>query len=77
MAVVSLFAAVLFAPVGIVFGAIALRQITQTGERGRELALAGIWIGIGILILALLIIGAAVLIFGWSIALLTDVAQVL
>jgi hypothetical protein len=30
------------APLGLVFGLIALAQIRQTGERGRRLALAGI-----------------------------------
>jgi hypothetical protein len=33
------------APVGIVLGVIALSQIKKTGEEGRGMALAGVWIG--------------------------------
>lgn len=47
-ATISVVGAVILAPVGIVFGAMALRQIARTGERGRGLALAGLWIGIGV-----------------------------
>jgi hypothetical protein len=47
-ATISVIAAVIVAPAGIVFGAMALRQIARTGERGRSLALAGLWIGIGV-----------------------------
>jgi hypothetical protein len=74
-AVVSLFAAVLFAPVGIALGIVALRQIKRTGERGRELAIAGIWIGVGILILALIVLGFAVLVIVLSINMVTDLSQ--
>ena len=74
-AVVSLFAAVLFAPVGIALGIIALRQIKQTGERGRELAIAGIWIGVGILVFALLILGFAALIIFLSLNMVNDLSQ--
>lgn len=47
-ATISVIAAVIVAPAGIVFGAMALRQIARTGEQGRSLALAGLWIGIGV-----------------------------
>jgi hypothetical protein len=74
-AVVSLFAAVLFAPVGIALGVVALRQIKRTGERGRELAIAAIWIGVGILIFALLILGFAVLMVVLSFNMVNDLSQ--
>jgi len=74
-AVVSLFAAVLFAPVGIALGIVALRQIKRTGERGRELAIAGIWIGVGILIVALLILAFTALIIFLSFNMVNDLSQ--
>jgi peptidyl-prolyl cis-trans isomerase B (cyclophilin B) len=45
MAIVSLVCALLFAPLGIVFGHISLSQIKKTGEEGRGLAIAGLVIG--------------------------------
>lgn len=42
LAIVSLIAAFLFAIVGVITGHIALKQIEQTGEQGRGLALAGL-----------------------------------
>jgi hypothetical protein len=74
-AVVSLFAAVLFAPVGIALGIVALRQIKRTGERGRELAIAGIWIGVGISTLALIVVGFAVLMIFLSLNMVNDLSQ--
>ncbi len=45
-AILSLvFAVAVFPPLGIYFGAKAKRQITQTGERGIELANVGVVIG--------------------------------
>lgn len=74
-AVVSLFAAVFFAPVGIALGIVALRQIKSTGERGRELAIAGIWIGVGILILALALLAVAALIIALSFNMVSDLSE--
>lgn len=74
-AVVSLFAAVLFAPVGIALGIVALRQIKRTGERGRELAIAGIWIGVGIATLWLLAIAFTVLVVFLSFNMVSDLSQ--
>jgi hypothetical protein len=74
-AVVSLFAAVLFAPVGIALGIVALRQIKRSGERGRELAIAGIWIGVGIMVLALIVTGFAVLVIFLSFNMVNDLSQ--
>ncbi|MFD0967404.1 DUF4190 domain-containing protein [Plantactinospora endophytica] len=46
MAILSLIFAFIFAPLGIVFGVVAKRQIQQTGEQGSGLAKAGFWLGI-------------------------------
>ena len=74
-AIVGIFAAVLFAPVGIVFGVIALQQIKQTGERGREIALAAIWIGIGIMLLSLLTVAVVIFVTGWIITILSEIPR--
>ncbi|WP_435821021.1 DUF4190 domain-containing protein [Micromonospora musae] len=42
MAILSLIFAFVFAPVGIVLGHVAKRQIRQTGEQGEGLATAGL-----------------------------------
>lgn len=72
-ATVSIIAAIVVAPVGIVFGILALRQIRQTGERGRSLALAGLWIGIAVTVLYVLVIVFVVAIVGWSLSLVADI----
>ncbi|WP_028479040.1 DUF4190 domain-containing protein [Nocardia sp. CNY236] len=38
--------------VGIILGAVALNQVKQSGQDGRGMALAGIWIGVGMVALA-------------------------
>jgi peptidyl-prolyl cis-trans isomerase B (cyclophilin B) len=45
MAVVALVGALVFAPLGIVFGHIALSQIRRSNEDGKGLAIAGLVIG--------------------------------
>ncbi|MBF6192272.1 MULTISPECIES: DUF4190 domain-containing protein [Nocardia] len=40
--------------VGIILGVIALNQVKQTGQEGRGMALAGIWIGVGAIVLGIL-----------------------
>lgn len=45
MAIAALVSSLLLAPLGIVFGHIALSQINRTGEDGRGLAIAGLVIG--------------------------------
>jgi hypothetical protein len=45
MAIMALVFAFVFAPVGIVLGHMARRQIAQTGEEGQGLATAGLIIG--------------------------------
>ena len=46
MAILALVFAFVFAPLGIVFGVIAKRQIRESGEQGMPLAKAGFWLGI-------------------------------
>jgi hypothetical protein len=46
----------LSAPVGIVLGHIARRQIRETGEQGEGLATAGLWVGYILTILGFLLI---------------------
>ena len=45
MAILALVFAFIFAPVAIVLGHIAKKQIRQTGEQGDGLATAGLWLG--------------------------------
>ena len=45
MAIVALVSALVFAPLGIVFGHIALSQIRRSDEDGKGLAIAGLVIG--------------------------------
>lgn len=45
MSIVSLVCAFVIAPLGIIFGHIALSQIKRTGEEGRGLAIAGLVVG--------------------------------
>ncbi|WP_227997992.1 DUF4190 domain-containing protein [Nocardia australiensis] len=40
--------------VGIILGVVALNQIKQSGQDGRGMALAGIWIGVGLVVLSVL-----------------------
>ncbi|MFD6155721.1 DUF4190 domain-containing protein [Nocardia sp. NPDC060256] len=40
--------------VGIILGVIALNQVKQSGQEGKGMALAGIWIGVGAIALAVL-----------------------
>jgi hypothetical protein len=53
MAILSLVFAFVFAPLGIVFGHVARRQIRRTGEQGSGLATAGLWLGYIFTILAI------------------------
>ncbi|HEY4457432.1 MAG TPA: DUF4190 domain-containing protein [Pseudonocardiaceae bacterium] len=44
-AIAALVCGIVVSPLGIIFGFVALNQIKRTGEEGRGLALAGIWVG--------------------------------
>jgi hypothetical protein len=65
-AVLSLIVAVILAPAGIPLAIIALRQIKRTGERGRGLALAGLWIGIAVTAIYVLAFAFVAVVIGWS-----------
>lgn len=60
MAVASLVGAVLFAPLGIVFGHISLSQLKHSGEQGRGIAIAGLVIGYVMTALAIVTVVLAV-----------------
>ena len=63
MAIIALVMAFVFAPVGLVLGFIARRQIRETGEEGDGLALAGIIIGgIFTALYVLLLVGFIILV---------------
>jgi peptidyl-prolyl cis-trans isomerase B (cyclophilin B) len=57
MAIAALVSALVFAPLGIVFGHIALSQLKHSGEDGKGLAIAGVvlgYVGTAIFLLALI-----------------------
>jgi Domain of unknown function (DUF4190) len=56
------------APVGVVLGHIARRQIRETGEQGEGLATAGLWVGYILSVLGLLFIAFYVVIIVFAIA---------
>jgi hypothetical protein len=61
MAIAALVCSLVFAPLGIIFGHIALAQINRTREEGRGMAIAGLVIGYlftGFLVLYLGLVGA-------------------
>ena len=49
-AILSLIFAFLLPPLGVVFGFVALSQIKKTGEQGKGLAIAGIIVGLVIIV---------------------------
>lgn len=63
ISIVSIFVvSIILGPVGAIFSAIGLKQINETNEKGKGLAIAGIIIGISVIIL--MIIGYATGIVG-------------
>jgi uncharacterized membrane protein len=60
LAVVAFVLAFFAGIVGVIIGAIALREIARTGQRGRKLAVAAILIGS---VLAIAFVGGAVVVF--------------
>jgi hypothetical protein len=65
-AVLSLVVAAVLAPAGIPLAIIALREIKRTGERGRSLALVGLWIGIIVTAIYLLVFAFVAVVLGWT-----------
>jgi hypothetical protein len=49
------------APVGVVLGHIALRQVRQTGEQGEGMAKAGLWVGYIVTVLGILGVAAYII----------------
>lgn len=66
MAIVSLVMAFVFAPLAVIFGHLAHRQIAQTGEQGKGLATAGLIVGYLGCALWLVIIIFYIWIFSWA-----------
>lgn len=64
MSILSLVSLLFFAPLGIIFGIIGLSQIKKSGERGRGLALGGIWGGSVLTALTALWVALSILFFG-------------
>ena len=56
------------APLAVIFGHVALRQIRRTRQGGRRLALAALWIGYALL--ATVLIGFAILLLGSTVSFL-------
>jgi Domain of unknown function (DUF4190) len=54
MAIAGFVLSLIFAPLGIIFSAIALGQIKQNGQRGYGFAIAGLVIGIAVTAIALI-----------------------
>ncbi|TCP56211.1 uncharacterized protein DUF4190 [Tamaricihabitans halophyticus] len=65
LAVVALVMVFVFPPLGIVFGAIARKQINETGEDGQGLATAGLIGGIVVTVLYVLLVVLMLLMFVW------------
>ena len=66
MAILALVFAFVFAPLGIVFGFIAKKQIRQSGDGGSGLATAGIVLGIIFTLLSLFYVFAVMAAFSGS-----------
>ena len=64
IAVIALIMTFTFTPLGIVFGAIARRQVKRTGEQGWGLATAALWISVA------LCATGALIILSWIVALI-------
>ncbi|PSL38070.1 uncharacterized protein DUF4190 [Labedella gwakjiensis] len=64
LAILSLVGAFVFSLAGLILGIIALKQIKQTGEQGRGLALAGIIISSISIVLVIIYVIVVVVIIG-------------
>jgi hypothetical protein len=68
LAIASLIIAILcFPPLGLILGIVALRQIKRTGEEGRGLALAGVWVGAIFTVIGAIVIAVAVGVAIWAV----------
>ena len=75
MAIAALVSALVLAPLGIVFGHVALRQIKRSGDGGRGLAIAGLVIGYVVTVLLALFLILVVVYFSAMISSLDDVSN--
>lgn len=68
LAIASLIIALIcFPPLGLILGIIALRQIKRTGEEGRGMALAGVWIGAIFTVIGAIIVAVSVAVIIWAV----------
>jgi peptidyl-prolyl cis-trans isomerase B (cyclophilin B) len=74
-AILSLIVAATLAPAGIPLAVIALRQIKRTGERGREVALVGLWIGFVLTAIYLLVLAFVAVVVGWSLWFIGEIPE--
>ncbi|MBY0286426.1 MAG: DUF4190 domain-containing protein [Mycobacteriaceae bacterium] len=73
MAVAALVSSLVLAPLGIVFGHVALRQIERTGQDGRGMAVAGLVIGYVVTVLLALFL---ILVVAWLALILGSIDDV-
>lgn len=74
LAILALVLSFVIPPAGIVLGALALKDLERTGEEGRGLALAGLWIGIVLTAIIVLFIIIWVGMFIWMMSLFGTIA---
>lgn len=65
LAIASIICAVLFAPLGVLFGHMSLSQIKKTGEEGRGLAVAGLIVGYSLTVVTVVSVVASAMFFSW------------
>lgn len=75
MAVAALVSSLVLAPLGVVFGHMALRQIERTGQDGRGMAVVGLAIGYVVTVLLALFLILAVAWFALIIGSIDDVSN--
>jgi hypothetical protein len=75
LAILALVLSFVVPPGGIVLGALALREIDRTGEEGRGLALAGLWLGIAFTAIIALFILVWIGMFVWILSIFGTIAS--
>lgn len=65
MAILSVVFAVVFSPLGVVFGIVGRRQTRRTGQPGRGLATTGLWLSIAFLVLTVAAVLYVVVLAAW------------
>jgi len=77
LAILALVASFVLPPAGIVLGALGLGEIKRTGEEGRGLALAGLWIGIVFSVIIVLFIALWAGMFFWMMSIFATISTTL